>query len=104
VDDTLIFAGRVREAKRARLAELDQRLAGSNARHGEGLRMSSIETDPQALRVLQKERDRLAAEPEDDWVRMTIFEVICLVEMPNRELSDYTGLVAWLYADGHTPA
>ncbi|KAJ2985285.1 hypothetical protein NUW54_g10199 [Trametes sanguinea] len=41
VDDTLIFAGRVRKAKRARRADLERILAGKSALHGEHLRMSA---------------------------------------------------------------
>ncbi|KAI0630337.1 alpha/beta-hydrolase [Trametes polyzona] len=63
VDDTLIFAGRVREAKRARRAELDRILSGSAADAG-------VDGD---VRALRRERARLAAEGEEDWVRMHIF-------------------------------
>jgi hypothetical protein len=61
VDDTIIFAGRVRAAKRARKREIDRILSGAGA----------IEQDKlQALRV---ERDRLQIETDDDWVQMVIF-------------------------------
>ncbi|KAI0358414.1 alpha/beta-hydrolase [Trametes cingulata] len=74
VDDTLIFAGRVREAKRARRAELERVLAGRSSQYGEQLRMSVHDVGPDAsLRALRRERDRLAAETEEDWVRMHIF-------------------------------
>jgi len=46
VDDTVIFAGRVREAKRERKAELEMMMGG------EGLRMSEM---------------------EDEWVEMVLF-------------------------------
>ncbi len=72
VDDTLIFAGRVREAKRARRVELERIIAGKSSQFGEGLRMSHHDSD-QSLRALKRERERLAGECEEDWVRMHIF-------------------------------
>lgn len=74
VDDTCVFAGRVREAKRARKQELDTLLAGKSARFGETLRMSAAEPASEELRRLRRERDQLAGEEEDDWVRMVIYE------------------------------
>ena len=71
VDDTVIFAGRVREAKRARRVELDLALAGKSARFGETLRMSAAE--PLDAVRLKKERDQLARETEEDWVQMVLF-------------------------------
>jgi hypothetical protein len=75
VDDTVIFAGRVRDAKRARRAELDLALTGKSARFGEGLRMSSAEpsSSSQNMAAIKKERDQLAKEGEDDWVQMVLF-------------------------------
>lgn len=75
VDDTVIFAGRVREAKRARKVELDLALSGKSARFGESLRMSLTEGmhDPKVLDELKRERDRLARESETDWVQMVLF-------------------------------
>ncbi|GAA6053206.1 hypothetical protein JCM3770_000031 [Rhodotorula araucariae] len=58
VDDTVIFAGKLREAKEARKEELLAR----ESRYGDGLRMSSS-----AAR-----RDPLLDEDEDDWVRTSI--------------------------------
>ncbi|TFK73921.1 alpha/beta-hydrolase [Pluteus cervinus] len=58
VDDTVIFAGRVREAKRARKIELELAISGKSARFGENSRTSG---------------DRLADESEDDWVQMILF-------------------------------
>ncbi|KAG1878312.1 Alpha/Beta hydrolase protein [Suillus subluteus] len=74
VDDTVIFAGRVREAKRARKIELELALSGKSARFGETLQMSSahLESD-EGLERLKKERDQLAKETEDDWVQMVLF-------------------------------
>jgi hypothetical protein len=67
----------VREAKRARRHELAQRLAsaGPSARFGEGLRMSAAGAEADDVRALRAEHARLVAEDEDDWVRMTIYEV-----------------------------
>ncbi|KAH9931067.1 alpha/beta-hydrolase [Epithele typhae] len=76
VDDTLIFAGRVREAKRARRAELERIIAGKSSQFGEQLRMSSSFREVGGgsdLRALRRERDRLASETEEDWVRMCLF-------------------------------
>ena len=75
VDDTVIFAGRVREAKRARKVELDLALSGKSARFGESLRMSSIEghSDSKNSAEMKKERDKLASEIESDWVQMVLF-------------------------------
>ncbi|KAF8904470.1 Alpha/Beta hydrolase protein [Gymnopilus junonius] len=68
VDDTVIFAGRVREAKRARKIELDLLLSGKSARFGESMRMSC-----KTAAELKKERDKLASEEESDWVQMVLF-------------------------------
>lgn len=74
VDDTVIFAGRVREAKRARKVELDLALSGKSARFGENLWSNSSGLLSPALLVgMKRERDRLASESEDDWVKMVLF-------------------------------
>ncbi|KAF9482153.1 alpha/beta-hydrolase [Pholiota conissans] len=75
VDDTVIFAGRVREAKRTRKMELDLILSGKSARFGESLRMSAIEAhlDSKTIAEMKKERDKLASEEESDWVQMVLF-------------------------------
>jgi hypothetical protein len=79
VDDTVIFAGRIREAKRARKVELDLAIAGKSARFGEGLRMSTGTSESSApaegarLVAMKKERDLLAQETEEDWVQMVLF-------------------------------
>lgn len=79
VDDTVIFAGRIREAKRARKVELDLAIAGKSARFGEGLRMSAATSDPSTplegarLAAMKKERDHLARQTEEDWVQMVLF-------------------------------
>src|SRR5262249_8755084 len=75
VDDTVIFAGRVREAKRARKQELELALAGKSARFGDSLRMSqiNIDTESETMEEMKKERDKLAGETEEDWVEMVLF-------------------------------
>ncbi|KIK91355.1 hypothetical protein PAXRUDRAFT_830917 [Paxillus rubicundulus Ve08.2h10] len=76
VDDTVIFAGRIREAKRARKAELDLALSGKSAKLGEDLRMSNVGPDATADSNTAKmiaERDELARETEDNWVQMVLF-------------------------------
>lgn len=77
VDDTVIFAGRVREAKRTRKAELDLLLAGKSARFGEGMRMTAADgsglIDGSRSVTLKRERDQLAREGEEDWVQMVLF-------------------------------
>ncbi|KAF6761258.1 Alpha/Beta hydrolase protein [Ephemerocybe angulata] len=75
VDDTVIFAGRVREAKRARKVELDLLLSGKSARFGETLRMTTAEPNIEGKSngELRRERDKLAAESELDWVQMVLF-------------------------------
>lgn len=76
VDDTVIFAGRVRDAKRSRKAHLELAISGKSARFGEGLRMSIAESpslDGVPLAALKKERDKLAAETEEDWVQLVLW-------------------------------
>lgn len=76
VDDTIIFAGRLREAKRSRLRELEVALNSPNPsiKHGEHLRMSATHRDSDsAMRAMRRERDILAAQTEEDWVQMQIF-------------------------------
>ena len=76
VDDTVIFAGRVREAKRARKVELDLLLAGKSARFGEGMQMSVAEgsagIDGSRSVALKRERDQLER-GEEEWVQMVLF-------------------------------
>ncbi|KAJ6625455.1 hormone-sensitive lipase [Mycena sp. CBHHK59/15] len=72
VDDTVIFAGRVREAKRARKVELDLAISEKSARFGESLRMSNAEA-PVDIAALKRERDRLAKQSEEDWVQLVIW-------------------------------
>ncbi|GAA6014975.1 hypothetical protein JCM11491_002379 [Sporobolomyces phaffii] len=62
VDDTVIFAGKLREAKEARKMEL----LGKELRHGESLRMSGS--------AASAKRDPILDEDEDDWVQTSIIE------------------------------
>jgi hypothetical protein len=124
VDDTVIFAGRVREAKRARKTELDLAIAGKSARFGEGLRMSAAEpVDGAHLAAMKKERDQLAHETEEDWVQMVLFSEWShgYLQMPTlmsearaviEDLGDWIDEAFWRFSrgwerrseDGFTPA
>ncbi|PWN50988.1 alpha/beta-hydrolase [Violaceomyces palustris] len=66
-DDTVVMAGRIREAKLAKKAELERRRAGQSARFGEQLRMSS------GL-LANSARHPLEDEDPEDWVQMRIIE------------------------------
>ncbi|KAL0068819.1 hypothetical protein AAF712_004149 [Marasmius tenuissimus] len=71
-DDSILLAGRVREAKRARKIELDLALSGKSARFGEDLRMSVAEpTSAEDAARMREERERLMN--EEDWVQLTLF-------------------------------
>lgn len=66
VDDTVIFAGKIREAKRARKAEIKRAQVQRMSRVREGLRMSSAKTD--------EPEDPILGEDDEDWVQMRIIE------------------------------
>ncbi|CAD6906351.1 unnamed protein product [Tilletia controversa] len=66
-DDTVVMAGRIREAKTAKKRELERRRAGPSARFGEGLRMSSAKASAPV-------RDPIEDESPEDWVHMRIIE------------------------------
>ncbi|EKM80690.1 hypothetical protein AGABI1DRAFT_71161 [Agaricus bisporus var. burnettii JB137-S8] len=71
VDDSVIFAGRVREAKRARKIELDLVFSGKSARFGEDWQPpNDVKTVP--TREMERERDRLTSESESDWVQLVL--------------------------------
>lgn len=76
VDDSVIFAGRVREAKRARKVELELALSGKSARFGEDLRPQDIDTRSvrgvTSVEEMKKERDKLSRESENDWVELVL--------------------------------
>jgi hypothetical protein len=67
VDDTIIFAGRIREAKRARRAQAELASQGRSTRYGESLRMSSGPPKDEIP-------DHILRETDDDWVQMRIIE------------------------------
>lgn len=67
VDDTIIFAGKIREAKRRRRAQAETAAQSKSAKFGETLRMSSS-------RVEQAAHDPIMDETDDDWVQMRIIE------------------------------
>lgn len=74
VDDTVLFAGKVREAKRARKSELDLLLSGKSARFGESLRMTTAKGEGgHDMYELRRERNKLRRETEVDWVQMVLF-------------------------------
>ncbi|KAF9255508.1 alpha/beta-hydrolase [Marasmius fiardii PR-910] len=71
-DDSILLAGRVREAKRARKTELDLAFLSKSARFGDHLRKSV--TEPKSVEDIarmREERDKLSN--EDDWVQLTLF-------------------------------
>lgn len=59
VDDTIIFAGRVREAKRGLKADLQNSRLGQN---------------PRTAKLTDDEKFRLLHEGEENWVQLEIFE------------------------------
>lgn len=63
VDDSVIFAGRVREAKSARIIELEMALSGRRVRSEEDL--ASVEE-------MKREKARLTSENESDWVQLVL--------------------------------
>ncbi|KAJ9476285.1 Alpha/beta hydrolase fold domain containing protein [Pseudozyma hubeiensis] len=69
-DDTVIMAGRIREAKLAKKADLERRKAMASARFGEGLRTTPISSNSQAKLPV----DPIEQESPDDWVQMRIIE------------------------------
>lgn len=76
VDDSVIFAGRVREAKRARKIELELALSGKSARFGEDPRPQDVDVRSvkgvTSVEEMRRERDRLASESEYDWVQLVL--------------------------------
>ncbi|OCF35405.1 hormone-sensitive lipase [Kwoniella heveanensis BCC8398] len=78
VDDTVIFAGKIREAKRARRAQAEYNSRGEAARHGEYLQMSIGKTKDKSASSsrtkLNDLPDPILRESDDDWVQMRIIE------------------------------
>nr|XP_018263969.1 hormone-sensitive lipase [Kwoniella dejecticola CBS 10117]OBR86127.1 hormone-sensitive lipase [Kwoniella dejecticola CBS 10117] len=73
VDDTVIFAGKIREAKKARRAQAEYTARGKTAKYGEYLQMSTgkSKTSDASLNDLP---DPILRESDDDWVQMRIIE------------------------------
>ncbi|CAO1617126.1 unnamed protein product [Sympodiomycopsis kandeliae] len=68
-DDTVIMAGRIREAKLAKQAEIKRRRAAGSTRFGEGLRMSTEAANDQEV-------DPIEEEDVEDWVQMRIIDSV----------------------------
>lgn len=66
-DDTVVMAGKIREAKMAKKLEIERKRAGRSARFGESLRMS--QGGPAAM-----QHDPIEDEDVEDWVQMRIIE------------------------------
>ncbi|PWN27576.1 alpha/beta-hydrolase, partial [Jaminaea rosea] len=71
-DDTVVMAGRIREAKLAKQAELIRRRNVAGAPYGESLRMSTGAGPAAGAAALDVDRDPLEEEDVDDWVQMRI--------------------------------
>ncbi|KAJ1024510.1 hypothetical protein NDA13_004441 [Ustilago tritici] len=69
-DDTVIMAGRIREAKLAKKADLARRRAMASARFGEGLRTTPIS----GAAGTRMPVDPIENEKAEDWVQMRIIE------------------------------
>ena len=74
VDDTVIFAGRIREAKRARKMDAVRKAAAKGARFGEGLRMSASTSSEGSRKTSKDQADPIVDEEEEDWVQVKIYE------------------------------
>ncbi|GFZ46234.1 hypothetical protein JCM24511_04481 [Saitozyma sp. JCM 24511] len=76
VDDTIIFAGKIREAKRKRRSAAETAQQSKSARFGESLRMSSA-GKPMGGGGAGSESeipDHILRETDDDWVQIRIIE------------------------------
>ncbi|WVQ98635.1 hypothetical protein IAU59_005765 [Kwoniella sp. CBS 9459] len=78
VDDTVIFAGKIREAKRARRAQAEYNSRGDTAKHGDYLQISigkNKDKSASSSRVkINDVPDPILRESDDDWVQMRIIE------------------------------
>ncbi|ODO03459.1 hormone-sensitive lipase [Cryptococcus wingfieldii CBS 7118] len=70
VDDTVIFSGKIRSAKRARKAEAETAALGKSTKHGEGLRMSTSKSKARREDTV----DPILQETDEDWVQTRIIE------------------------------
>ncbi|KAJ9108081.1 hypothetical protein QFC19_002546 [Naganishia cerealis] len=68
VDDTVILAGKIREAKKLRREEVRRKVSSKAGKVKPGLRMSRPASGP------DKEDEAILNEDEDDWVQMRIIE------------------------------
>lgn len=67
-DDTVVMAGRIREAKLAKQLDIKRRREGASARFGESLRLSS------SSNANKIPKDPIEDEEPEDWVQMKILE------------------------------
>ncbi|KIR53229.1 hormone-sensitive lipase [Cryptococcus gattii Ru294] len=74
VDDTIIFSGKIREAKRARKAQAEIAALSNPFKHGEMLRMSSGKHGGKSSSGKMDIPDPILSELDDDWVQMRIIE------------------------------
>ncbi|WRT67030.1 uncharacterized protein IL334_003996 [Kwoniella shivajii] len=70
VDDTVIFAGKIREAKKARRTQAEYNQRGRSARYGEYLQISTGKSKGSVDEL----PDPILRESDDDWVQMRIIE------------------------------
>ena len=97
---TVIFAGRLREAKRERKAAAERVFAGKSAKFGESLRMSNAGAGTSGKALPEKNiRDVILDEEEEDWVQMRIFEGlshgVCLLPSAEIRSSGADSLDSW---------
>lgn len=74
VDDTIIFSGKIREAKRARKAQAETAALSNSFKHGEILRMSSGKQGGKSSSGKIDMPDPILSELDDDWVQTRIIE------------------------------
>ncbi|KAF9520305.1 hypothetical protein BS47DRAFT_1335907 [Hydnum rufescens UP504] len=77
VDDTVVMAGRIREAKRARKVTLRQHAscAGTSGKLDESLRrLIAMHPACTSVKDLERERERLLGEKDEDWVDVRLLE------------------------------
>lgn len=74
VDDTVIFSGKIREAKRARKAQAETAALSNPFKFGETLRMSSGKRGGKSFAAKMDTPDPILSELDDDWVQMRIIE------------------------------
>ncbi|EIW69571.1 hypothetical protein TREMEDRAFT_30684 [Tremella mesenterica DSM 1558] len=74
VDDTVIFAGKIREAKRGRKAQAEFASQGKSAKFGESLRMSVAKANASTPAQGSSTNGQILRETDEDWVQMRIIE------------------------------